>query len=122
MVIETATFDRDFLPAGVFRCSSVAGKAVVSCSQELAAYAEKLLAETYTVDGPGAALLSGLGTGYYRDASSACASVQYKSRVFAPDPQRTAHYGRLYREVYARLYGDLHAVNAALAAFPREAC
>jgi xylulokinase len=69
----------------------------------------------------GAALLAGLGTGYYRETASACASVRFERRIFAPDPERAAHYDRLYREVYTRLYGDLHAANAALTDFSRGA-
>ena len=56
-------------------------------------------------EGPahGAALLSGVAAGVYRDVHEACSTVRLREEVTEPDPERTRIYEELY-EVYRSLY------------------
>jgi xylulokinase len=62
----------------------------------------------------GAAMLAGLGTGYFDSPAAAVASLHYDHTMYEPDPARTTWYDRLYRDVYRRLYGTLAEVNHTL--------
>jgi len=63
----------------------------------------------------GAALLAGLGTGLFRSAGEAVASLRYGRQTLAADPSRQVWYNSLYQEVYCPLYAALRAVNHSLA-------
>ena len=56
-------------------------------------------------EGPahGAALLSGVAAGVYRDVDEACSTVRLREEVTEPDPERTKIYEEHY-EVYRSLY------------------
>ncbi len=56
-------------------------------------------------EGPahGAALLSGVAAGVYRDVEEACSTVRLREEVTEPDPERTRIYEEHY-EVYRSLY------------------
>jgi xylulokinase len=56
-------------------------------------------------EGPahGAALLSGVAAGVYRDVEEACSTVRLREEVVEPDPERTKIYEEHY-EVYRSLY------------------
>jgi xylulokinase len=56
-------------------------------------------------EGPahGAALLSGVAAGVYRDVDEACSTVRLREEVTEPDPERTRIYEEHY-EVYRSLY------------------
>ena len=56
-------------------------------------------------EGPahGAALLSGVAAGVYRDVDEACSTVRLREEVAEPDPERTRIYEQHY-EVYRSLY------------------
>jgi xylulokinase len=62
----------------------------------------------------GAALLAGLGTEVFTDVARACDSVRYRRADYQPDAKRAAHYDKLYRDVYSRLYADLAQAHHAL--------
>jgi xylulokinase len=60
---------------------------------------------TTTDEGPahGAALLSGVAAGVYRDVDEACSTVRLRKEVTEPDPERTRIYEEHY-EIYRSLY------------------
>ena len=63
------------------------------------------LYRTTADEGPahGAALLSGVVAGVYRDVDEACSTVRLREEVTEPDPERTRIYEEHY-EVYRSLY------------------
>jgi xylulokinase len=56
-------------------------------------------------EGPahGAALLSGVAAGVYRDVGEACSTVRLRDEVTEPDPERSRTYEEIY-ELYRSLY------------------
>jgi xylulokinase len=67
-------------------------------------------------EGPahGAALLSGVAAGLYRDVEEACSTVHLRAEVTEPDPERTKLYEEHY-EVYRSLYPATKEVMHRLA-------
>ncbi|NPV76432.1 MAG: FGGY-family carbohydrate kinase [Anaerolineae bacterium] len=68
----------------------------------------------------GAALLAGIGMGYFANPQEALASLRYDSQVFLPDGERAAWYDRLYCRVYLPLYDALKEVHHAMAELAGE--
>jgi xylulokinase len=62
-------------------------------------------------EGPahGAALLSGVAAGVYRDVAEACSTVRLREEMTEPDPERTKIYEEYY-EVYRLLYPATESV------------
>jgi xylulokinase len=58
----------------------------------------------------GAALLAGVGAATFASAVEAAASVDRPTRVYVPDPDRSARYERLYARQYRQLYPRLAAL------------
>jgi xylulokinase len=69
-------------------------------------------------EGPahGAALLSGVAAGVYRDVWEACSTVRLRDEVREPDPERTRIYEEIY-EVYRSLYPATASAMHRLADF-----
>jgi xylulokinase len=66
-------------------------------------------------EGPahGAALLSGVAAGVYRDVDEACSTVRLREEVTEPDPERTRIYEEHY-EVYRSLYPAIRSATSRL--------
>jgi xylulokinase len=66
-------------------------------------------------EGPahGAALLSGVAAGVYRDVDEACSTVRLREEVTEPDPERVRIYEEHY-EVYRSLYPALRSAMSRL--------
>ena len=62
----------------------------------------------------GAAALAGVGVGVFRDANDVTAHARFARRTVEPDTTRSAHYQRLYREIYGPLYRLLKETNHRL--------
>jgi xylulokinase len=64
----------------------------------------------------GAALLAGIGSGIYRDASDALNALdQQPTEIFRPDERRHQRYRRLYEQGYVPLQEPLRQVYRQLA-------
>jgi xylulokinase len=59
----------------------------------------------------GAALLAGLGVGFYKDFQDALSAGWDVKEKFRPDSQEAIFYDRCYREVYCNIYETLHSLN-----------
>ena len=64
----------------------------------------------------GAALLAGIGTGYFSNPADAVQSLRYDKKHLEPDPDRSRWYDDLYRKVYDPLFAALQPTNRALKA------
>ena len=66
-------------------------------------------------EGPahGAALLSGVAAGVYRDVREACSTVRLREEVTEPDPERNRIYEEHY-EVYRSLYPAIRSATSRL--------
>jgi xylulokinase len=66
-------------------------------------------------EGPahGAALLSGVAAGVYRDVREACSTVRLREEVTEPDPERSRIYEEHY-EVYRSLYPAIRSATSRL--------
>jgi xylulokinase len=71
---------------------------------------------TIADEGPahGAALLSGVATGVYRDVEEACSTVRVREEATEPDAERTEIYEEFY-EVYRSLYPATRSAMSRLA-------
>jgi xylulokinase len=72
-------------------------------------------------EGPahGAALLSGVAAGVYRDVEEACSTVRLREEVTEPDPERTRIYEEHY-EVYRSLYPATQSAMHRLTDLPAD--
>jgi xylulokinase len=62
----------------------------------------------------GAALLAGVGAGFFDDHHAAAAAVTSPSRLWEPDETRAADYAEVFDAVYARLPAALRGINQAI--------
>jgi xylulokinase len=62
----------------------------------------------------GAALLSGVGAGCFRDHHEASTVVSPELRTWEPDPARAARYADVFSAVYTRLPRALHDLSHAI--------
>lgn len=62
---------------------------------------------THETSGLGAAIVTAMGLGAYRDIPDAVRNMVVVDRVFEPEPEAVSIYRRLYREVYQNLYASL---------------
>jgi xylulokinase len=70
------------------------------------------ICRTTADEGPahGAALLSGVAAGVYRDVAEACTTVRLREEVTEPDPERT----RIYEEYYGAYRSLYPATRSAM--------
>jgi len=59
----------------------------------------------------GAALISGIGTGVYRNEAEAYEQTYHTGTTYEPDPGNVASYNEYY-EIYKKMYFDLKGLNA----------
>jgi sugar (pentulose or hexulose) kinase len=69
---------------------------------------------TYETSGLGAAMNAAVGAGFYPGHSEAQAAMSRPGRIFAPDPENARLHGRLYREVYSRMYPRLSRLYSSI--------
>ena len=69
---------------------------------------------TYETSGLGAAMTAAVGLGIYRDFDEAITHMTRVGDVFEPDPERVVLYGRLYREVYLKMYRQLRPLYRSI--------
>lgn len=62
----------------------------------------------------GAALLAGLGTGVWHDASEAVKTVPASTKVYHPEPRNASRYRHLYETIYAPLYSKVATTCQAI--------
>ena len=68
----------------------------------------------------GAALLAGIGIGIYRDERDAFQQVYRQGTIYEPNPEYTARYDTLYREIFLEIYPALAPLNHKIAGFYKK--
>ena len=71
-------------------------------------------AHTYETSGLGAAIDAAVGIGAYASFDEAIANMTRVGDVFEPDPGRVKLYGRLYNEVYLKMYAQLQPLYRSI--------
>jgi xylulokinase len=102
------------VPTTDIRATGGGGKSAFWCQLQADIYAapvSTLAAE----EGPayGAALLAGVGTGYFRDVNDAVQRCVRVAATFQPNPDAVAKHNdtyAVYRELYGHLASDMHAL------------
>lgn len=62
----------------------------------------------------GAAVLGGIGAGIYGSVEEAVGEMRYGQRIVAPDPDDAMVYGRIYRDVFRRVYPAIAPLSHAI--------
>ena len=71
---------------------------------------------THETSGLGAAILTAVGTGVFRDLSGAVAAMVSSSRIFYPRPENRGIYDALYHRVYGKLAPSLGKIHEDIGA------
>lgn len=69
---------------------------------------------TYETSGLGAVIDAAVGMGVYADFDEAIEHMTHVGDVFYPDPESSALYQRLYREVYLKMYAQLQPLYRSI--------
>lgn len=62
----------------------------------------------------GAAMLGGIGAGIYASVDEAVGAMSYGQRTVSPDPEDAPTYGRIYRDVFRRIYPAIAPLSHAI--------
>lgn len=71
---------------------------------------------TYETSGLGAAMDSAVGLGIYRDFDEAIQNMTRVGKVFEPIPENVELYGKLYSDVYLKMYEQLRPLYQSIRA------
>jgi sugar (pentulose or hexulose) kinase len=70
--------------------------------------------QTRETTGLGASMAAFVGLGVYQTLADASVAMVRKKEIFYPDANINALYGKIYREVYQKMYGRLKPLFKSL--------